>query len=165
MSKQLNFYLDKEIEQRFLEFILKYDGEVFYEGGSNIKPITIKDFPSDDEKYWFSLYLYKNEFGNITYKEINNRSYIDIVRSPVIEFNRTVVREIGRNKEIGSGRLYFLTDFRNDDNERVKKPSELDDWFELLSKWIRKGTFKDQQTGCYISSPIIDFVNKGYKLM
>jgi hypothetical protein len=165
MSKQINFYLDEQLEQRFLYFILDDGGEIFFEQGSNIEPVNVKEFPSSDEKYWFSLFLYKKEFGDITYKEIKNRRYIDIVRSPVIEFSRTVVRDIGRNKEIGTGRLYFQTKFWNSKDELVQKPSELDDWFKLLSNWIKKAALKDKQSGAYISMPLKELANKGYKLM
>lgn len=165
MSKQINFYLDEQLEQRFLDFIIDHGGEIFFDQGSNIEPVKVNEFPSSDEKYWFCLYLYKKEFGDIKYKEIKNRRYIDILRSPVIEFSRTVVREIGRNKEIGRGRLYFQTKFWNSKDELIQKPTELDDWFKLLSNWIKKAAPKDKDTGAYISMSLKELANKGFKLM
>lgn len=132
--------MDSETEALFTEFVLE-TGQIFYRG-ENEQPSLITALPEPcSEGGWFKLHLYKTEFGHIRFDETPTAGikYISGIENPVIEFIRSTVRE--EQKEIGRGRLWVEMKYweeRNGEDELVEKPKALDDWYKVLSKWIRK---------------------------
>jgi hypothetical protein len=168
MGKQINFYMDMETEKRFLLYI-KENGVLIYEG-NNEKPTVIDSLPDPfSGKGWFKVYLYNN-IGSLKLKRLSTgREIIDCIESPVIEFTRTVIRE--DSKEISKGRLWIETKYYSDDGDLIIKDDLLEEWFKLLSKWIKKNIPKKEffNNGKlykeYISESILSYLKCDYKLM
>lgn len=169
MGKQINFLMDSETEEKFIEYILS-DGILLFEG-NNMRPVKMKSFPEPfSSKAWFKLYLYKDEFGDLKLKKLDEeRKYIDVIVSPVIEFSRTIIRDSA--KEISRGRLWVEMNFYNDKNELVSKKNDLEEWFKNLSKWIKKHLPKTEIIGKnkvyseYSCMSINNKIENGYKIM
>ncbi|MDP4147218.1 MAG: hypothetical protein Q8936_22535 [Bacillota bacterium] len=135
MGKQICFFMDEDIEDKFIDYVLE-NGEILFEGNNN-KPISIKELPKAfSGKGWFKVYLYKPEFGKLVLENIPNiREYINFIESPVIEFSRTIIRE--DIKELSRGRLWVDMKFYNKEGEKVEKSKKVDEWYKDLNKWIR----------------------------
>lgn len=169
MGKQINFLMDKEFEEKFLQYIL-VDGILLFEGDNKV-PERIKILPKPfSGKGWFSLYLFKEEFADLFIKETKGGiKYIDAIKSPVIEFNRTVIRESA--KEISRGRLWVEMKFYNESENLIIKTKVLDDWYKNLSKWIKKNlpkteiVSKDKTYSEYACESIKNLVENGYRVM
>jgi hypothetical protein len=115
------------------------------------------------------VYLYKKDFGELVLDSIpNGRKFIDEIKSPVIEFIRTVVRE--EDKEVSRGRLWVEMKYWNEKGVQVEKSKALNDWYTGLCKWIKKQLPKsefsaNQETYAeYISNSMKELVEKGYKI-
>lgn len=165
MGKQINFYMDKESEDKFLMYI-KENGVLIFEG-NNDRPLIIDKLPAPfSEKGWFKVYLYNNA-GDIKYQKLSNgRVIIDCMESPVIEFSRTVVRE--DSKEISKGRLWVETKYYNNDGDLIIKDNMIDECYKSLSKWIKKNVprtefvIKEKVYKEYISESFLSYINWGY---
>ncbi|NLP51956.1 hypothetical protein [Bacillus sp. RO1] len=166
MGKQITFYIDKEIEKDLVHYIITNGGEILFEG-DNPKPKSITSLPEPfSVKGWFKLYLYQADLGDLKFISLpNNRKIIDSTTSPVIEFSRTAIREIGKNKEISGGRFWVEMKYWDDENQLVQKSLELDDWYKTLLKWIKKNVPKEKESNSYVSPLIKDLVSQGFKLM
>ena len=168
MGKQISFYMDKKTEESFLSYI-KENGTLLFEGNNN-KPIEIESLPVPfSEKGWFKVYLYNN-IGDIKLKKLSNdREIIDSIDSNVIEFSRTVIRD--DSKEVTKGRLWVETKFHDENGTLVEKDSTVEEWYKLLSKWIKKNIPKSEFSVDgkiykeYISESIMYCVNQGYKIV
>lgn len=169
MGKQINFYMDNETEEKFFEFIKK-DGVVLFERNNKL-PQIIDTLPEPfSGRGWFMVYIYNEKLGKCIICETDNGiKYIDFIKSPVIRFSRTIIREDA--KEIAMGRLWFETKFYDDDGELISKDSALDEWYKKLCKWIRKNVPRTELSDTwgvrkeYISKSLIDLFEQGYKLM
>ncbi|MCC5463778.1 hypothetical protein [Pelosinus baikalensis] len=169
MGKQINFLMDKETEEKFFEFVRK-DGVVLFEGDNEL-PQIIDALPEPfSGKGWFSVYIYNEKFGQYIISETKKGiKYIDSIKSPVIEFNRTIVRE--GTKEVSRGRLWVETKFYNDNGEEILKDSGLDEWYKYLCKWIRKNVPKleisnnGREYKEYISKSVTQLLEQGYKIV
>lgn len=168
MGKQISFYMDKKTEESFLSYI-KENGTLLFEGNNN-KPIEIESLPVPfSEKGWFKVYLYNN-IGDIKLKRLSNgREIIDSIDSNVIEFSRTVIRD--DSKEVTKGRLWFETKFYDENGTLVEKDGTVEEWYKLLSKWIKKNIPKSEFSidgkiyKEYISESIMCCFNQGYKIV
>ncbi|KKK36118.1 hypothetical protein WQ57_21145 [Mesobacillus campisalis] len=166
MGKQIRFYIDRELEKDLIHFVIANGGEILFEG-ENLKPISVTSLPEPfSGKGWFTSYLYKADFGELKYISLpNKRLVIDSTKSPVIEFSRTIIRSIGKNKEISGGRFWLEMKYWNGENQLVQKPVELDQWYKALSKWIKEHVPKDKESNSYVSPAIKDLLARGFKLM
>jgi len=169
MGKQFNFLMDIETESKFVEFIKSCGGKILFEG-TNINPEEIQQLPEQfSGKGWFSVYLYKSEFGELYYRELENgRKYIDSIKSPVIEFNRTIIRE--SQKEISQGRLWLEMKYWNNNDVIEYKTQCIDDWYKELNKWIKKSVKKvevlhnERKIGYYATPQMKQLMDNRYKI-
>lgn len=164
MGKQFEFIMDKYDEEKFFEFV-KNDAIVFFSKCAQ-NPKSIIELPEDE---WFILYLYKEIFGDMKYKEIPGRyKYINPSDAPVIEYRSTIIRH--NIKEIQRGRLWVEMRYYDDEN-LILKNGLLDDWYKELCKWIKKTLkcieipFGDKNKKEYVSQSLINLVENGYKLL
>jgi len=166
MGKQINFLMDLDTENLFKDIIL-HEGEILFEG-INSEPISIialpEEFSSND---WYSVYLYKKEFGELFFNKLpNGNLYIDTIKSPIIEFIRTVVRD--DENEVSRGRLWYENKYYDDEGKLIHKSEELNIWYDCLCKWIKKNLPKTEiyiRSEKYkenISSGIKELIKKGY---
>lgn len=168
MGKQINFLMDKDTEEKFLIYI-KENGVAIFEG-NNDSPKIIEVLPEAfSGKGWFKVYLYNNQGDLILNKLSTGREYIDSIKSPVIEFSRTIIREGA--KEVSRGRLWLETKFYNEDGDLVSKDSDLDEWYKNLSKWIKKNAPKTEISNNgreykeYITKSVVQLLEQGYKIV
>jgi len=168
MGKQINFYMDYETEQRFVEFVLTDGGKIlFRKPHSTIEHIEIlpKPFSVDG---WTQVFLYKEDFGDVILRQLKDMSErVDSICSPVIEFSRTVINE--EEKTIYGGRLWMETKYwQNED--LLEKPKELDKWYSMLNKWLKKQIYKAEvlKNGRlieeYITPKIKELLDNGYEI-
>lgn len=168
MGKQINFFMDKDTEEKFLIYI-KENGVAIFEG-NNDSPKIIEVLPEPfSGKGWFKVYLYNNQGDLILNKLSTGREYIDSIKSPVIEFRRTIIKEGA--KEVSRGRLWLETKFYNEDGDLVSKDSDLDEWYKNLSKWIKKNAPKTEISNNgreykeYITKSVVQLLEQGYKIV
>lgn len=167
MGKQINFLMDKELEQEFFEFVNE-SAVVLFEDSNGLLEV-IDALPSSDIRYWWSLYIYNEKFGDYTLRNLDNgKVYLDLDKSPVIEFSRTTIRE--DTKDMSLGRLWFQNSYWNEEDELVYKDSNLDKLYQKLCRWIRKKISKvevNAKNGVhkeYISKSLINLIESGYEI-
>lgn len=124
MGKQINFLMDKELEQEFFEFVNEYSVVLAKDNKGSLKVIDLLP-NSDNVRYWWKLYIYNEKFGDYTLRNLDNgKIYLDLDKSPVIEFSRTIIRE--DTKDMSRGRLWFQNSYWDDEDELVYKDPNLD---------------------------------------
>ncbi len=140
MGRQVNFYLAREDEIQFLDFV---------RGTGDVKVLPYKsqtrDFAPVQEladplssDFGFILFLFNHEISsNLVMRFVERQGYyvIDSSQSSVIEFTRSVVRE----NRISRGRIW--AEFTSLDREKmalVPKEPAFKEWYETISKWVRK---------------------------
>lgn len=126
MGKQINFYMSKSIQMNFIQY-LEQNQFLFLDN----KLTEIDQVGSDDV---LSMYLYKLNYGEIFMKQENIMS-MDCIRSPVIQFNKTIIRE--EQKKVLRGRLWISNQYYDKNGVYHKKNALLKDYI-LLNGWIKK---------------------------
>lgn len=86
MGKQINFFIDKETEEKFFVY-LNENGVAIFEGNNKMPLIVDKLLAPFSEKGWFKLYLYNNAGDLIIKKLATGRECVDSIESPVIEYS------------------------------------------------------------------------------
>lgn len=168
MGKQTNFLTDEIIECEFASRFIN-DGCILFEGESP-EPYRLNKLPDAySSEGWFSVYFYNSDFGELVYKSLpDGKQYIDSIKSPVIEFIRTIVRR--EEREISRGRLWLEPKYWNDDNSVYEKPKELVLWFNEMSKWIKRNASQQSFTSFgyqykeYISPSVMTLITEGYRI-
>lgn len=167
MGKQIIFFMDKELEQEFFEFVNESAVVLFEDSSGLLEAVNV--LPSSDIRYWWSLYIYNEKFGDYTLNDLDNgKVYLDLFKSPVIKFNRTIIRE--DTKDMSRGRLWFQNSYWDDEDELVYKDPNLDKLYQKLCRWIRKKIPKvevNAKNGVhkeYISKPLINLIESGYEI-
>jgi len=137
MGKQLGFLMDADTERSFADYVLE-EGVIVHQP-NNKNQIFIKELPKPfSDIGWFSLLLYKPQFGMYT---LNKANCIDPILSPVIEFCRTII--LHEEKRIAFGRLWLEVNYYQNDR-LVEKDPALYEWYKSLTKWIRKNIPKQE---------------------
>jgi hypothetical protein len=162
MGKQIEFIIDDKLEQSFYEYLLSEDFIFYVRNDNNFD--EIKAFPQPlSIDFWYSIILYKRNFGEITIKETkNNIRYIDKLVSPIIEYSRCVISE--NNKTISKCRLWVELSYYNDNKCLINKSKDLDNAFNVLSKWVKNNLTKKEIKSngnvykLYISDVIKNFI-------
>ncbi len=121
MGRQINFYMDEETQNQFLDFIKESQFEVFSYSGEKI----------DDMNDVHSFYLHKKEFGELLFRDYDKSVNVD---GPVIEVDKTIIRD----KKIYRGRVYISTTFYNDNVGTLDYCKKYIDEYQKLYRWIKK---------------------------
>ena len=167
MGKQINFYMDEVIEIEFIKLIINEGFILLYTDLEQRKLLSIESVEQFGGRV-NRFYLYKGELGNIVNDKF--RSFdIDTLRSPVIEFSRTIVNS--EEKKITRGRIWVETRYYGDNDGLVAKNPLLEKEFNKLVKWIKKNIpYQDTIQGDYIlkdyiSNNLKELNTIGYRLM
>lgn len=167
MGKQINFYLERELEGKFIEELFNAGFVIVAEDLDNKKLITYNELKEVNSKIYI-LYLYKKDLGTLLInKECEYR--LDYLRSPVIEFARTIIKS--EKKVITRGRLWMESKYYGENGEIVCKDSKLTSEYNKLVKWIKKYVpFQDVAKGDYVikeyvTDSIKELANTGFRLM
>jgi len=167
MGRQHVFAMDEEDEILFMEY-LRGNGYVIYQDDKSGIPKLIEKFPEPfSSKGWFILYLYRSNFGEMKFRELNDgRLYLDAGIAPVIEFSRTIVRH-GNVREIQFGRIWVEMKYYDENEMLVKKSEELDKGYKDIKRWINKQLGKSNvhfKSGackeCVISKSLIKLIEE-----
>lgn len=167
LGKQVNFYIEKELEEKFIQQVFNQGFIILAEDLESKKLVTFNELREVTPKTHI-LYLYKEEFGKIvTDEEFEYR--LDYLRSPVIEFTRTLVKH--EKKIITRGRLWVEPKYYDDSGIIVNKDLKVTKEFNSLVKWMKRHVeLQDVIKGDYIVKEYITdnikvVANNGFKLM
>lgn len=127
MSKQINFYMSKKIQEEFIEF-LKMNSFMFLDtSAKSINEINLENISS--------LYLYKHNYGNIIMNSTNLR-IMDSIKSPIIQYKKTIIKE--NQKHVLRGRLWMANQYYDDSGYVISKEEMLLKDYRMLVCWIKK---------------------------
>ena len=138
MGRQYNFYMGRNDEELFLEY-LRQNQYVIYQDNKDGNPKVIDKWP---EPYsgtgWFILYLYREDFGKMIFSESfrDGRLFIQPDDAPVIEFVRTCINP--KDKGIMSGRIWLEMKYYDKNNMLWYKSENLIKAYNDIKKWIKK---------------------------
>lgn len=164
MGKQFRFIMDAKDTKEFVSYV-KNDGKIFE---TKKHRGTIEQFEIPNYM-WIKLYFCRVKIGELIYKDINDKKYIDSFLSPVIEFRNTLIRT--DIKEIQRGRLYLEMRYYGSDGEVLLKSEKLDAWYKELVKWIKKHLkcveviSNGKVVKEYVSESLVEYVKGGFKLL
>jgi|GEM_PF-1365497 len=166
-SKQLNFFIVKEdygaiqnfFDDNFFATIIIKDG--------GVKEVISYSVAENREKL-FQVFLSRENQPNIFFQPLEKKPffYIDILRSECIEFSLGGFYP-GKNKELRSGRLYFITKYFIEGNELVPKSDAFVKQATLLLKQFEKKFLVKSKhlSGVLLSKNALNWVNEnGAKL-
>lgn len=136
MGKQYNFFMGKEDEDLFMEYLLQ-NKYLVYQDDTSGKPKIIDRFPEPfSNKGCFTLYIYRPDFGKIKFAKNGDKFFLDAGEAPVIEFARTTVRP--ERKEIQVGRIWVKMQYYDEEGRIIKKNDKLSIGYNDIKKWIKK---------------------------
>lgn len=167
MGKQINFYIDKTVEDEFMKQIFSQGFVLIAEDLDNKKLVTFNDLETTNSQMYI-LYLYKKDFGPIV-TDVECEYRLDYLRSPVIEFTRTLIKR--EKKLIIKGRIWLESKFYDMNGEVVNKDPGLTKEYNSLVKWIKKNVpLQDISKGDfivkeYITKSIKVIADSGFKLI
>lgn len=165
MGKQFRFIMDKLDNEAFVEYV-RCTGRIF-----EIKKLEgVEEIFELPDYLWLKLYLFKDEFGKLEYKEIlEGKTYLDTTVSPIIEFRETILRE--KIKEIQRGRLFLEMKYYDTNGALIKKNEQLGMWYKELVRWIKKRLCcvevysNGKIVKEYVSKSLVEIVEDGYHLL
>ena len=139
MGRQYHFYMGREDEELFLEY-LKQNQYVVYQDNRDGKPKVIDQWPEPDSRTcaWFILYLYRKDFGGVVFSDSlgDGRLFINPGDASVIEFSRTCINP--KDKRIISGRIWLEMNCYDKNDMLWHKSENLIKAYNNIKKWIRK---------------------------
>ena len=139
MGRQYNFYMGREDEELFLEY-LKQNQYVVYQDNRDGNPKVIDKWPEPDSGTcaWFILYLYREDFGGMVFSDSlgDGRLFINPGDASVIEFSRTCINP--KDKRIISGRIWLEMNCYDKNGMLWHKSENLIKAYNNIKKWIRK---------------------------
>ncbi|WP_042462543.1 hypothetical protein [Neobacillus dielmonensis] len=167
MGKQINFYIETELQEKFLQHCFCMGFIILAEDLKEKKLVKFNEL-KDINPDIYILYLYKNIFGDIIVDE--NFTYrLNYLQSPVIEFTRNLIKP--QEKKITRGRLWMESKYYDQYSEVVYKDQKLIKEYNALVKWLKKHVkLLEVRNGDYIvkeyvTGTIKDMTNDGFILM
>lgn len=139
MGHQVNFYLCPT-DLRSIECTLREVGPltILHSRSSNPKPRNVESLElNENGQLWLYFYLVRPEdIRSVTMTHIPAQAYwtVDVLRSPVVEFNRCFFDEIVLRR----GRLYYIDKFYGSDGTTLEKPMEFVTWAKSLLLTTKK---------------------------
>jgi len=164
MGRQVRFYIDESTLDALIEEAL-VEGEIVCEGSEANTPPTISTAVPQLARCGrgLQLYLYQPRFGDLVLRTTTNGiTYVDAIKSPVVELLQTVIRH--EDRRISRGRLWVEMRYWDDDGNLVEKTAELGRWYAGLARWTKRRLSRIAETGEYCSPSILELVEKGYRL-
>ena len=156
MGRQIRFFMGPQDEAKFLKFVRANgdrivrtktkDGKVDFISGELLDTDLTVLIVSDSSR------IVIDEYG-----------FIDLSRSDVIEFSRCSKVKDGRMEEYG--RLWFETEYWDDQQQLIRKEEWLKKRFELYRKWIKKNFRISKDKDFYIGEEAYQLYLNGVKMM
>ncbi len=167
MGKQINFYIEKELEEKLIQQLFNEGFVIVAEDLDNKELVTYDEFQKVNPKVYI-MYLYKKEFGKLIIdKECEFR--LDCLRSPIIELTRTLIKN--DKKIVTRGRLWVETKYYDENGEIILKDSILTKEYNSLVKWVKKNVpYQEVMKGEYVIKEYItdnmkSLAESGFKLI
>lgn len=157
MGRQINFYMSKDTQDSFIDFLRHHQFE-FLDN-------TAKQIEQPNSNNIFGLYLYKQDYGNLVMHS-NNKESMDSIISPVIQFSKTIIKD--GPKKILRGRLWISSQYYDDKGMLKKKEGLFIKDYQMLTRWIKKYVpYQEIKKGNhmikeYVSDGLIDLQDKGF---
>jgi hypothetical protein len=163
MGAQVRFFMDKDDEAQFAEFVKK-TGEVLFfvdpSPTSDFKPVAVLPEPHS-VRFWSRVWLLNRTVSTkLLTKFVPRLEYytIDGLRASVIEFDRTI-----RDGDIlRPGRLW--AEFRCANETATgwtPKEPEFRKWYESLARWIRKNYSREIDPDYYVGPSALRLIKEG----
>lgn len=153
MGRQIDFYMDESTQMRFLEYVKS----------NHFVLLSCKGEKIEDSNDYYVIYLYKNEFGNLLFK--NQNQLLDILNSPIIELIKTRIK----GHKVLCGRLWVSDSFYKHNTDKMESCKNYIDAYKLLSKWIKTNVpYQEVMMGGYIIKTyaddlFVDIENRGFQ--
>lgn len=127
MGKQINFYMSEHIQEEFIEYLKQNQFKFLNSSADIVNQLSSSSI--------FSAYLYKPDYGQIVMCQ-DNKARIDILKSPVIEFSKTIIK--AEQKKILRGRLWISDQYYGEEGNLIKKEKVFVKDYQMLRRWIKK---------------------------
>nr|WP_314458959.1 hypothetical protein [uncultured Clostridium sp.] len=167
MGKQINFYIEKEFEEKLIQQIFNEGFVIVAEDLDEKMLVTYDEFQKVNPKVYI-MYLYKKNFGKLVIdKDCEFR--LDSLRSPIIELTRTLIKN--DKKIVTRGRLWVETKYYDENGEIILKDSILTKEYNSLVKWIKKNVPNQEVMKGeyiikeYVTDYIRNLTDNGFKLI
>lgn len=165
MGRQVNFYMSREDEREFVDFVRSTANVEILPYTSATREFTpVQTLPEPlSMKFWGELWLVNRSISsNLVVNFISQQGYytIDGLQSSVIEFSRSFLQE----GVLKPGRIW--AEFNVFDGGRMillPKESGLEEWYDAIAKWIRK-RYKRVSSSFYAAPGAMRFRQDGGKL-
>jgi len=164
MGKQINFYMSKDVEAEFIEYLKQNNFIFLHIDFKNNKIIDTHGETNNSS----ALYLFKEVYGDIIMQE-GVLSRLNTIKSPVIELRRTIIKE--DKKMIHRGRIWVSNQYYDELGIIIKKNPQLIQDYNLLVRWIKKHVpyqeIKKEEHSVkeYVNDEMKQLGEKGFKLI
>lgn len=139
-SKQVNFFIVPEDYKLIDEFLSNHECSIYIDSYIDKELNPINRLPKIEEEI-FQVFLTKNKFNiRLVAKSNKKSSYFDIIKSDLIEFNLGGVFPYDKTI-LQKGRLYFISEFFEDEKLRAKN-FDFVDWGNDILKDFKKKFLK-----------------------
>lgn len=153
MGKQITFFILHDDEESFFHAIAENNDRLINSKGEEY---GIQEAINSTEA---KFYIISNE-SNIFIKE---NGFIDSLRSDVIEFVRSYVKD---KCFVTYGRMWIELNYFNEDTTVVKKEEWLNNKYSSYKKWFVKNCKNSKCKGYYIGAQTYNLYKSGiYKMM
>ena len=140
MGRQVNFFMAKDDEEKFLSFV-RQTGEVVLlppiSAAGDFQPVQELPEPFSTDQ-WRQFWLWnKSLASNFQSEYVAEKGYyvINGLLSPLVEFSRSYVKD----NTMYPGRIWAeFTIIDSETSDLDQKDREFRRWYETLAKWIRK---------------------------
>jgi hypothetical protein len=139
MGKQIRFLLDEDTEIRFIEYVMQDQECDILLHKENWERYAIKNVSDIFDSDQYQVHLYKEEFGDVQYENMEEGWVFYKIGTPDIEYSRPIINE-SPEKEIIAGRLWVEMRYYDDDGILTMKDEKLDECYKQLVKWIKRNT-------------------------
>jgi hypothetical protein len=140
LARQVTFFMAKEDEDAFLDFVRSTGDVVLIPSSSNsdlFQPLDVLPSPFSSEP-WRQFWLWNRGIVpnyQSEYVQENNRYVINGLLSSLVEFSRSYVKE----NTMYPGRIWAeFTIVDDETNDLGQKSREFRNWYEEMAKWIRR---------------------------
>jgi hypothetical protein len=164
-SRQLNFFLTQADQERLIKTLLEIEDFSIVESialgklPKILESASIKEMGNERLKVFL---LNNGDMKNLVLTEYPNQPYkfVDVVRSPAIEFVRCYVEE----NIIRRGRFYFVKEYI-DNGVPKKKPDPFLEWGNQLLKLCRMHLIQSADNLVYLGPEALKLKERGWHLV
>ena len=165
MGRQVNFYMTREDEEKFLRHV-RSSGDVavlpYASPTQDFKPLLdLSDSPI--QKFSGTYWLFNRSVSNnlvVTFVSAQGYYTVDDDRSSVVQFIRSSLR----NGSIHRGRIW--AEFKYLDRDKMAllpKEGEFREWYYTIAKWIRRN-YKLLERLTYAGPGALKRIEEGFSL-